>query len=88
MLTIIAILFLNPPLKHAVSKAQQGIIAINPEPYQGGYLDFMKYSNLADACSTPGPNRELIIEDTSYYWSTYGHRINVGPNPIIATFLP
>ena len=56
------------------------------EPYQGGYPDIMKYDDLNDACSTPGPSRESMLEDLSYYWTHYAKDILVEDDPIIATF--
>ena len=85
-LALIAILLLDPPLKRVVSKAFRGVKDVDAIPYQGGYKDFIKYANLADACSTIGPSRESIIEDISYYWCTYGHRVEIGASPVITTF--
>ena len=56
------------------------------EPYQGGYPDFMRYKDLNDTCSTPGPSRVSMLEDLSYYWTQYGKDLVVKDDPIIATF--
>ena len=85
MLAPSAILLLDSPLKRVVSRAFAGVKSVDSEPYQGGYKDFIKYANLVDACSTPGPSRASIIEDISYYWCTYGHRVEVGADPLITT---
>ena len=59
--------------------------SIPSEPYQGGYLDFMKYSNLQDACQTTGPSRESILEDICYYWIHHGSTIDMAHDPSIST---
>ena len=56
------------------------------EPYQGGYPDFMRYNDLQDACSTPGPSRESMLEDLTYYWTQYAKDTFVEDDPSIATF--
>ena len=65
-------------------KAQQ--VSMPGEPFQGGYTDFMRYDDLTDACSTPGPSRESMLEDLSYYWTHYAKDMPVEDDPIIATF--
>ena len=55
-------------------------------PYQGGYPDFMRYEDLNDACSTPGPSRESMLEDICYYWENHGKQIIVEDDPVVATF--
>ena len=65
-------------------EAQQ--LSMPGEPYQGGYPDFMRYKDLDDTCSTPGPSRESMLEDLSHYWTQYAKDILVEDDPIIATF--
>ena len=61
-------------------------VSMPGEPYQGGYPDFMRYGDLNESCSTPGPSRESMLEDLSYYWTQYAKDILVEDDPIIATF--
>ena len=61
-------------------------VSMPGEPYQGGYPDFMTYSDLNESCSTPGPSRESMLEDLSYYWTQYAKDLLVEDDPIIATF--
>lgn len=65
-------------------KAQQ--LSMPGEPYQGGYPDFMRYNDLDDTSSNPGPSRESMLEDLAYYWTQYAKDIHVEDDPFIATF--
>lgn len=55
------------------------------EPYQGGYLDFIKYPNFQDACQTIGPSRESILEDICYYWIHHASYIDIQHDPSVST---
>ena len=61
-------------------------VSMPGEPYQGGYPDSMRYSDLNESCSAPGPSRKSMLEDLSYYWTQYAKDILVEDDPIIATF--
>ena len=61
-------------------------VSMPGEPYQGGYPNFMRYNDLNDSCSTPGPSRESMLEDLSYYWTHYAKDLLVEDDPIIAIF--
>ena len=55
------------------------------EPYQGGYLDFLRYANIEDACQSAGPSRESMLEDICYYWIYHSSCIDVQDDPSIST---
>ena len=55
------------------------------EPYQGGYLDFIKYANTQDACQSVGPSRESMLEDICYYWTHHASCIDIQDDPSIST---
>ena len=46
----------------------------------------MRYNDLNDSRSTPGPSRESMLEDLSYYWTHHAKDLFVEDNPIIAIF--
>ena len=61
-------------------------VSMPGEPYQGGYPDFMRYKDLNETCSTPGPSRESMLEDISHYWTQYAKDVLVEDDPTIAIF--
>ncbi|KAG8528225.1 uncharacterized protein KY384_007142 [Bacidia gigantensis] len=83
-----AILFLDPPVREVFLGVKSGRaerLSTPNEPYQGGYLDFMKFSSLDDACRTRGPTRESVLEDVCYYFFHHASCIDIQDDPMICT---
>lgn len=79
---VLAILFLDPPVRDVVRPERTSLPS---EPYQGGYSDFMDYTDVLDACQTSGPSRESILEDISYYWTNHSTCVDLQEEPVIST---
>ncbi|MCJ1443638.1 MAG: hypothetical protein MMC23_004137 [Stictis urceolatum] len=80
------LLVVDPPIKALIGgKPLYVIEPARPEPYQGGYADFIPYGSTKDACATSGPQRESMLDDICYYWTSYHNLVEVGADPQIAT---
>jgi len=94
----IAILILDPPLPQVAQKIgppkyevlvgsqiTAKVEQLYGELYQGGYLDFIKHSDLTESTKSVGPERISMMDDLCFYWKTHGSLIGVENDPSLAT---
>jgi len=85
---LLAIIFLDAPIRDVLPGMKFGSperTSWPSEPYQGGYSDFVNYTDLPDACRTSGPSRESMLEDICYYWTNHQTCVNNLEEPIVST---
>ncbi|KIX06778.1 uncharacterized protein Z518_04754 [Rhinocladiella mackenziei CBS 650.93] len=82
-----AILIVDGPVKEAlVGSGQTFRRAEMPnEAFQGGYADFINYTSLEEAKSTPGPPRTSLFDDLLYYYSHHSDCLTITASPASST---
>ncbi|KIW25000.1 uncharacterized protein PV07_10676 [Cladophialophora immunda] len=61
---------------NAIAKQESG-----PEPFQGGYADFIQYDSLEDARKALAPPRTSMFDDLCFYYRTHSNHLELTPNP-------
>ncbi|OCK89139.1 uncharacterized protein K441DRAFT_681398 [Cenococcum geophilum 1.58] len=61
-------------------------VPLATELYQGGYIDFIPYTSLAEAKTAEAPKRKCMLDDLCFYWKTCHTQIkNFRENPLFAS---
>ena len=56
------------------------------QPFQGGYADFIAYTDIQQALESRGPPRTSMYDDLCYYFSTHPEELDVTERPDSVTF--
>lgn len=84
-----ALLILDEPVREVLIGRPPNIrcAEMYNEPYRGGYADVIKYTDLVDACATPGPPRTSMYDDLRHYFNIHADRLDVTDDPLSATLI-
>ena len=63
------------------TRANYTVEEVHPQPWQGGYADFMPFESLDKALATPGPPRTSIFDDICYYFEHNGVNVDIDDDP-------
>jgi Mg2+ and Co2+ transporter CorA len=78
-------LLVDEPLRHAMygSKVDNAVAkqASGPEPFQGGYADFIRHDSLEDARKAPAPPRTSMFDDLCFYYRNHSKHLELTQSP-------
>ena len=57
-----------------------------PEPFKGGYGDFIEYSDLHEAARIPAPPRTSLLDDMHFYFLNHHKHLELTQDPKSVTF--
>ena len=85
LLTLAALLVVDEPMRRAIvgirEKTEISKHFRDPEPFQGGYADFIKYENLQEGLETDVPPRTSLFDDLCFYYETHHHHLQLTEDP-------
>lgn len=78
-----ALLIVDEPLRRILvgTRANYAVEEVHPQPWQGGYADFIPFESLAKALATPGPPRTSMFDDICYYFKHNGVDVDISDDP-------
>lgn len=79
----LALLIVDEPLRRILmgTRANHVVEEVDPQPWQGGYADFIPFESLAKALATPGPPRTSMFDDICYYFQHNGMNVGISDDP-------
>jgi hypothetical protein len=84
-----AILIIDEPFQRAMcgDRAANTVAKAvkDPEPYQGGYADFVKHESLQDARTSGSPSRASMFDDLMFYHKQHHTHLSLTKDPVSIT---
>lgn len=79
----LALLIVDESLRRILTgtRANYAVEEVHPQPWQGGYADFIPFESLTKALATPGPPRTSMFDDICYYFEHHGMNVDISDDP-------